>query len=112
MININVYYHYYICIQAIKTVGSPELSRLKQLAIDVSESKKLCQTLLDRQAEFEDRITSHLDTVQRYLQDLIVLAPPPFSPLATAATPVPAVLPEKQIIEIDDGFTYMRCMYR
>ena len=82
----------------------PGLSQLQQLGNDLAESKKLCQILLDRQVAFEERVISHLNTVQCYLQDLIVLAPTPFSPLATDSTPTtPMVQHEKQA---EDGFTY------
>ena len=88
-------HHYYVRIQAIQTLVLPELSHLQQLASDVSESKKLCQILLDHQAEFEECISSRLNTVLRYLENLIVMTPPPFNLLATTATPKPAVQPEK-----------------
>ena len=58
--------------------------------------------LLDRQTTFEQLVRSHLQRIQAYLEDLVVLTPPPFNPQMTTSTPKPAAsLLQKNL---DDSF--------
>ena len=83
--------YYTILLQAITISLSSdnELQHINRLSNDVAEAKKMCQTLLDRQASFEKLIMAQLGRIQSYLEDLIVLAPPPFSsmPAKLSSTP-------------------------
>ena len=59
--------------------------------------------LLDRQTAFEQLVKSHLERIQAYLEDLVVLTPPPFNPQMTMSTPKPAAsLLQKNL---DDSFS-------
>ena len=53
--------------------------QLDKLSDDVAETKKMCSALLDRQASFERLVTAQLAEMKSYLEDLILMAPPPFS---------------------------------
>ena len=84
-----LYHKYTVLLQAITISLSSDESYFNQLSDDVAETKKMCQTLLDRQASFEKLVMAQLGKIESYLQDLIVLAPPPFSsmPARFSSTP-------------------------
>ena len=56
-----------------------EKSRLKELAAEITEMKTMCKSLIERQVKFEQAVTSQLNVLQGYVQDLFVLIPPLFN---------------------------------
>ena len=62
--------------------------QLNQLQTDIAATKQLCQSLLNRQATFEELVTRQLSRMQSCLEDLLVLTPTPF-PLAHKPPPPP-----------------------
>ena len=75
----------FVNVQAIRTSltctpdaeESSELTQLQHITLDVREVKEKCQSLMKRQAAFEQELTSRLDQMQCYLDELVVLAPTP-----------------------------------
>ena len=66
---------------------SSEVTQLERIALDVMETKGMCQALVKQQVAFEQQVTLRLDQMWTYIEELLMLTPAPLQNMQSVQEP-------------------------